>query len=459
MNKIRIRATTQLLLWGFLLLIICLNISGYFWGEYLSEVQYSYFYVLFVMSLVTVYYVQNESFTSLGFLFNACLFLFIGGRFIAIALGLGGEQVFTLNFMTQYTPSNSAKLEIYTRVMVFQIFLNIGYLILLKNDVVVKAEVENKKMPGTLLFIFVLFLFLLCLIEQYQMLVKAMSEGYLARYGNQAESYDAGSAFKYTLLSVFTGLLFATRKKFFIIINFIIYMSLATIIILIGARGAFVSTILMGVWLYGLHKKISLKKLVIIFFGLAGALLFIMNFSARGNYYSTELIESLLRFLYDQGNTLSVVGYVRTIPDYPVFAYISTFLPGSSFFASLFYGGSDLNSYMLSFPAYANYVANPSMYLAGYGLGWSIISSVEMFSGDILILFGIMSFFIGVFLKYANERAKTSSFWFGAVACLCAKMLFTARADIKTIIPLFIYYAVMYMLVSNFMKLLGNKHA
>ncbi|MCV5372730.1 hypothetical protein OFD18_31575, partial [Escherichia coli] len=89
-----------------------------------------------------------------------------------------------------------------------------------------------------------------------------------------------------TLLFVFTGLLFATCKKKYIIINFMIYMSLATIIILIGARGTFVSTILMGVWLYGLNKKISLKNLSIIFLSLAGILLIIMNFSARGNYYS-----------------------------------------------------------------------------------------------------------------------------------------------------------------------------
>lgn len=459
MNKIRIRATTQLLLWGFVLLLVCLNFSGLVLDEYLNDIQYSYIYVVFVISLVIIYYVQNESYTSLGFLFNTCLFLFIGGRFIATALGLGDESVFTLTFMTEYIPSNAEKLEIYTRVLTFQIFLNIGYLLLLKNDNPVKFEKQNSEMPGTALFIIVLFLFSLCLIEQYQMLAKAMSEGYLARYGDQAEGYDAGSAFKYTLLFVFTGLLFSTRKKFFIIINFIIYMSLATIIILIGARGAFVSTILMGVWLYGLHKKISLKKLAIMFLSLAGLLLFIMNFSARGNYYSSELIDSLLRFLYDQGNTLSVVGYVRTISDYPVFAYISTFLPGSSFFASLFYGGSDLNSYMLSFPAYANYVANPAMYFSGYGLGWSIISSAEMFSGDILIFFCMISLLIGMFLKYANEQAKTSSFWFGAVACLCAKILFTARADIKTIIPLFIYYIIMYMLMSNIIKLLRKRHA
>ncbi|EKK1111158.1 O28ac/O42 family O-antigen polymerase, partial [Escherichia coli] len=159
-----------------------------------------------------------------------------------------------------------------------------------------------------------------------------------------------------------------------------------------------------------------------------------------------------------QGNTLAVVGYVRTITDYPVFAYISTFLPGSSFFASMFHGGSDLNSYMLSFPAYANYVANPNMYFAGYGLGWSIISSVEMFSADILFIFCIFSVLIGMFLKFANEQAKRNSFWFGAVACLCAKILFTARADIKTIIPLFMYYAIMYLIISTAMRILRQRY-
>ncbi|HBC9936715.1 TPA: O28ac/O42 family O-antigen polymerase [Escherichia coli] len=458
MKQARIKPFSYLSLSFFVLFLIFLNISAVSFDEYLTDLQYSYAYVLFAISLVAVYYAQGESYTSLGFLFNTCLFLFIGGRFIATTFGIDSESVFTLDFMTTYIPTSDEKLEIYTRVVSFQIFLNLGYLFLRKEDSLLNLNKNNNSLPGRLLFLIVIVLFLLCLVEQYSMLSKAMSEGYLARYGDQAESYDAGAAFKYTLLFVFTGLLFATCKKKYIIINFMIYMTLATIIILIGARGAFVSTILMGVWLYGLNKKISLKKLSIIFLSLAGILLIIMNFSARGNYYSNELIDSLLRFLYDQGNTLAVVGYVRTITDYPVFAYISTFLPGSSFFASMFHGGSDLNSYMLSFPAYANYVANPNMYFAGYGLGWSIISSVEMFSADILFIFCIFSVLIGMFLKFANEQAKRNSFWFGAVACLCAKILFTARADIKTIIPLFMYYAIMYLIISTAMRILRQRY-
>lgn len=452
MRKEIIKPFSYLLLCFFILLLFLLNISAVLFDEYLTELQYSYIYVLFAISLVAIYYIQSESYTSLGFLFNTCLFLFIGGRFISAAFGIDNEPVFTLDFMTIYIPTEHEKLEIYTRVVSFQIFLNLGYLFLRKNDNLSKYNKDNNSLPAGFLFLIVMVLFLLCLVEQYSMLLKAMSEGYLARYGNQAESYDAGAAFKYTLLFVFTGLLFSTRKKTYIVINFMIYMTLATIIILIGARGAFVSTILMGVWLYGLNKKISLRKLAIIFLSLAGILLIIMDFSARGNYYSNEIVNSLLRFLYDQGNTLAVIGYVRTITDYPMFTYISTFLPGSSFFASMFYGGSDLNSYMLSFPAYANYVANPNMYFSGYGLGWSIISSVEMFSADILFIFCIFSFFIGMFLKFANEQAKKNSFWFGAVACLCAKILFSARADIKTIIPLFIYYSIMYLIIRTAMR-------
>ncbi|HAI0049389.1 TPA: hypothetical protein HIE89_004423, partial [Escherichia coli] len=62
MKQARIKPFSYLSLSFFVLFLIFLNISAVSFDEYLTDLQYSYAYVLFAISLVAVYYAQGESY-------------------------------------------------------------------------------------------------------------------------------------------------------------------------------------------------------------------------------------------------------------------------------------------------------------------------------------------------------------------------------------------------------------
>lgn len=225
----------------------------------------------------------------------------------------------------------------------------------------------------------------------------------------------------------------------------------------LGVRSAFLSFMLLAVWLF--HKRV--RRLSILAFVVLPVVLVVIAqsiwaFSARSGQttedISSKLIEfhkaiklsELERFVYYQSVSLLSIAVADKTSDYPLPAYVQTFVPGFGVAATL--TGHRISLPDLYFPIYMAKTSLPGNFSRGETMGWSIVSDMIVFSQRSTTLFVILSAIVGFGFAALIALAKHSALWFGALALIFPKLMMLPRAGLYSIFP---YLEVFFVIVGG----------
>lgn len=353
-------------------------------------------------------------------MFQLTFCLFIGGRFFAYLLNPNLDiEIFEPTFFFDYTVSSERKIEIYSYVLLFVIFSILGYSSVRKrngikpllNLSVGQTAAKNISKIGNILFP----IFCICTIySSLGMLVKAVSGGgYLVLYAGQSNEYAAGGSFIPNLILFFFSFAFVYGNESLRRNYLILYLFNSIINLMIGTRGGIGALFLFVIWLYSLRHKINLVKLGLVILGALVLLLCLFSFSVRadeegaGPFSLKTLMDAISIFLYTNGISLMVFDASRLIDTYPSVAYLQTFVPGATWLWGLM--GNSLQPQDFSFSYHMCYELNPSLFVSGSGLGWTILSDIYLFSFRCMPIFMLLSFIVGRLLGMLEVFLKNTA--------------------------------------------------
>lgn len=433
-----------------------------------SDLKFSVVYVL--IQSASIFLVWHVSGKKLGvyLMFLLTFSLFIGGRFFAYLLNPSLKlDIFAPTFFFDYFVSIERKQEIFSFVIFFIVFSTVGYSIFRRKEkikpyfnITMKEDVAKCiTKTGNFLFPFFAIGFLY---SSYIKLMTAMSGGgYLSLYLNQSDNYEAGGSFIPNLMLFFFAFAFVYGNKALKIKYLILYLSNSVLTLMIGSRGGIGALFLFIIWLYSLKHKIKLLNLFFAILVALIALFFLFSFSVRANEegYSlfdiNTLLYSISYFAYTNGISLMVFDASRLIDSYPFIAYVQTFIPGATFFWGLL--GNSLAPQDIMFSYRMCYELNPSLFVNGSGLGWTILSDLYVFSFGNIILFIALSLGVGCLfgmLENFSEKYKLYSYITFYVFMKC--MLLPRGAGL---IPELVYglvYLLFFCVVFYFLKNYGR---
>lgn len=456
-NIIRINNIISLVLmlcfWLFFFILDFFQISLRF-----SDLEWSIFYCLIIFIIIFLRKINRGNLISLYSLFFLTSVIFIGGRFVAIALGYDSRPLFELDFFIYRILNQEQASQLFYLVIIGFLSLEIGYYLSVlfvprakkykkENDVFLK----NNKI---LLYFFIIVLFTLLSKNLFSAFNAVSSGGYLALFQEvQNSKYNSNfSSLLKTLFSASTGI-FLTQESQKIRTLFLILMGLYFVIdMLLGGRGGFVCYLIFLLWYthdYGFRevniiKFITYIVLILLFLSTLFGLI-----SLRSPDISNDsLYQRVLSLIYDQGVSLLVFNESTYIQNYPIVPFFQNFIPGFSFLYSKFLG--DLYPYDISFGAFISYELNPQLYNMGYGLGWAFFADTYRYSDGNIIFYSIFIALFSIFINYLQFNLLKNIYVKIITISLVIPLLFLPRSGLFTIFPLIPYILVLFILIKNF---------
>lgn len=407
---------------------------------------------LLITNFMLVFYIVNignkvkgfinlQSFFLLGFL------LFFMGRFVALMLDESiYTDVFCMSFIFYYC----------------EVFPNIAYLMLVLNLILVsyalafiikpktyykkfvKPVISRKRILVIYIITFISLIFVSRLL--IDSIILAITQGYMALYVNQAESYQtpygllvstvsiAGMAVIYSVKNHVRPLLFNTI--------FTIFILTSLLSILTGSRSAFISSLLLIIWHFYKNKNMSMLKyfiLSLLFIAIIYSVDFVASISGARpvDQKNSDFIQIVSSSLFNQGTTLMIFNSSIKIESYPLLGYIKTLLPGIQILFPPF-GISERHEFDWS--SYMTYHENRAAYNEGFGLGWSIFSDFYILSFKFLPLFCLMIYFFGRLTIYVSSA--DSIFKKGLLFICIISFFGLSRSSISPLIFTIIVYTI-----------------
>ncbi|WP_310731364.1 O-antigen polysaccharide polymerase Wzy [Burkholderia pseudomultivorans] len=431
-------------MWGGLGIVLVAQYLLCLAGLEISDFGYSVEIV--IMIILTGFSVRaiGGNYASLYLLFSSSFFLFICGRFIALFLGYESDEgAFDLNWMTSYVANESARNMTFLYLALFVCSFNFFYFV---RDYAHGFKGGVLKVNVPLIFLFVILFSIIQIARSAGTLIVALQKGYEAIYTSQAGEYSAGSATLSIFFFVSVSLAFTTDRKWLRRLAIGLLILSAVLSLMAGARGGFVSMLLLLIWLYGRNRSVNFKKVLLFFLCVGGGLALAMQFSARGGgHENLSAVQVPLAFIYSQGVSLGVFSYSQTISAFPLPAYFQSLFPGALFFLNLASNGVNLHD--ANFQNFLSWTADPGKYELGFGLGWTLLSDLYVYSEGFLPIFIIFSGLCGAGLRWLDDRSLTSSMWAAVCVGLSSKLFMLPRSSISTIISFMVYFVIFYVLV------------
>lgn len=436
-------------------LISCIFSLLLLYNNKVEDIVISIIFVInYILSISIVWTINNKK-INLFVLFFLTFGLFIGGGFLACLLDHDLDPFQPLNFYS-YTVDYKSKIEIVTYVLLFMYMTTCGYF----------ASYQYKREPKFLPFqsassiainkflrILQIPLALIVVVFSVKFVWEGLQSGYLEHFvAGQSDEYS-GSTLDNLIkqwISIFLGLAIAFGEKRTKVAYLILFSVLSLANLYVGSRSNFGVLLLILLWLYSEHHKVSLKKLGL---GLVLAMflmIFLFSFSVREANISRAKIpifDAIAFFIQMQGSSLMVFDASKSIESYPLLPYFQSFIPGSSFFYSLI-SGESLNPWDVTFSKYMCYNLNPQLYFEGYGLGWSILSDLYLFSGRMLPFFVFLSFIWGYFVGKLEIWSSMARFYRFISVTLSTTLLLLPRGGFNSFFPLLIYSIVTWIFIN-----------
>ncbi|RRD91306.1 O-antigen polysaccharide polymerase Wzy [Conchiformibius steedae] len=310
--------------------------------------------------------------------------------------------------------------------------------------------IENQKQVLLLTFLLIVGVYLI--FNGWKKIYIAISEGYMALYAGQAESYQTPvnlflSSFFLAGLAIVANITENQKILFVRVLIGIFLLNLAQLI-LTGARGGAISSILFLMWYLTKDRRISVHHYVFLFLGLGLLVSFlnaIASFSGARAFAGGEMDvwKSFVNVFYEQGGTMMLVNSSLYIQEISFWAYIKTIVPGIQFFYSYF---DIYDRYLFDWSSALAYQENKFMYEQGFGLGWSILSDFYLLSFKVVPIYYILFLLFGTFLKYLTTD-NFSPFRKGILFIMVSYVFSLSRSSISPVIFCIVIYSLMFFLV------------
>lgn len=382
-------------------------------------------------------------------LFIACICLFIGGRFIAHAMGFDLSVLkMESSFFSVHRPDfvtidldakEGLSLSIYIATCLHA--MHAGYMYSIRNEPTIPARSEylewtaSLKIPAVILALVSSLAFLTSFPEMYK---SVHSEGYISLYKATSSDFTTRgiTASQYGLLLAL-GLAFASRSKW---LGWIVLGLLAiyyTANLQLGVRGGIMGFALLCIWLFHIKiKRIDRIALVGIPLILAGLLLFSV-LGPRAANAGPDISIYLPWFIDNQGLTALYIHSAMQIDTYPALAYLHSIFPATPTVAALL--GTSVPLDQLYFGQYLSKTTlSGDAYQQGFGMGWSLLSDFYAYTLWIPGLYIIAAAGFGAALQKLIE--STNPLVFGAQVMIFVKIMLLPRTGLYSVIPFLLAY-------------------
>lgn len=418
--------------------------------------------------------------------FLGTVLLFIGGRFVAMAMGIEASIFSDYSYVPVELDGVEAN-RLMSLVVATLLAMHAGYMAVraLEHRNLLRFPADPPRPELTLPVLAVLAvagtLSVVGILQHYD---ACMRIGYLGLYQNQGTDNlaRAASIGQYGLI-LGTGLAFASPRRPLHVLATLMLGGYFAAYLGFGMRGGFLAFVLLATWL--VHTRVrrlnllTMALVALVMFGLAQ--LFIttgcraVEGPAVGLVQTTtalpdpaeqslgEVVGTLRDriglsgagwFAYLQGSTLVYTGLAMRLEDYPAAAFFQTTVPGFSQIAKLFEPGIDSRS--LYFPHFLSYTYSPEMYGKGMGIGWSLFADFHVFSAGHPAIYLPMAFLVGFGFHYLLRASQRSAFFFGALVCVFMKVMLLPRSGLYSVLPYFTVYGALFMGACIFFRLLAR---
>ena len=382
-------------------------------------------------------------------LFISCICLFIGGRFIAHAMGFDLSILkMESNFFSVHRPDfvtinldakEGLGLSIYIATCLHA--MHAGYMFSLRNKPTIpvpSVDLEwttSLRIPAVILAIASSLVFLNSFPEVYR---SVHSDGYISLYKTTTSDFTTRgvTAAQYGLLLAL-GLAFASRSKW---LGWVILGLLAiyyTANLQLGVRGGIMGFALLCIWLFHIKiKRIDRIALVGIPLILAGLLIF-AALGPRAAHFGPNISLFLPWFIDNQGLTALYIHAAMQIDTYPALAYFHSIFPATPTAAALW--GVSVPLDQLYFGQYLSKTTlSGDAYQQGFGMGWSLFSDFYAYTLWIPGLYLIAAAGFGAALQ--KLVASTNPLVFGAHVMIFVKIMLLPRTGLYSVIPFLLAY-------------------
>jgi hypothetical protein len=381
--------------------------------------------------------------------FIACISLFVGGRFVAHAMGfdlsiLGMENnlfsVHRPDFATIDLNANEG-LHLSLYIVLCLHAMHAGYMFFLwKTPKVAPRSIDlewttSLRVPTIILATVSSLVFILAFPEAYR---SVHSDGYISLYKASSTDFTmrGSTAAQYGLLLAL-GLAFASRTKWlgWCVLGLLALYYAANL--QLGIRGGIMGFALLCFWLFHTKiRRIDRIALVGIPIILAGLLMF-AALGPRAAHFGENTAVYLPWFIDNQGLTALYIHSAIQIDTYPALAYLHSIIPAAPSIAALF--GSTIPLDQLYFGQYLSKTTlSGDAYQQGFGMGWSILSDFYAYTLWVPGLYLIAAAAFGIAL--AKLINSTNPLVFGAHVMIFVKIMLLPRTGLYSVIPFLITY-------------------
>ncbi len=418
-------------------------------------------YLLIINFFISFFIVNmnnlNTNLINMQSIFLFGFLIFFLGRFVAFLLDPSlYDTLFCTDFIFNYCSSSTdinfliflLNLILIAFSMAFLSGVNVSKNI---NELDTQNIFINKKKVG---LIYILF-FLSLGISFYQRLdsiALAISDGYMALYVNQAESYETPFVMLFSvLLSCSLALLYSLRKNlnskiFGVAVG--LYILNLLLGIMTGSRAAFIGGLILLTWIIFRDKQVK-KIFYIAGIGTCVLIVGVVNWlaglsGARAFGESSSLLETVSETIYSQGITLMVFNSSVHAEGFPILGAIKTIIPGIQVVFPLF---GFTQRYEFDWSSYMTFIENKNAYQEGFGLGWSIYSDFYIFSLGFLPLFYL---FIYLFGRLIVILSKSSGYYNEGVIFIFVLTLFSInRGQLSPLIFSMVIYSLLCLFIGT----------
>lgn len=425
-----------------------------------TDYQFSLYYCLLSFASLFVVWKNNNG-ISFFFLFLVTFNLFIGGRFFVTVLDPEFVSPFTPTFFYSYNVDVNRKISLMSYVYTYLYFLTLSNFFVIDlfkfklpriNTIVGLNRTQIFQLSKWMYPL----LFGLLIIMGFQSILHAFSVGYgVLASDRTTEEYSVSIIGKFApmLLIIIIALVDVYNPK--LLKRYILLYVIYSIIILIsGARAVFGCVILVCIWLYSKTHVVKLKNLFIVGALSIVILLLLFSFSSRGSGLDDfQLLDGVKWFAWLQGISLMVFDSCRFYDDYPLPALFQNFIPGFSYVLTKFIHVYPQEATM---QGYMCYHLNPELYGQGYGLGWTTLSDLYVYSNGNIFVFSILSYIIGSIISTLEKCSLQSKFFYYLLITMAPNLLLMSRGPLSI---LFIQpiYSIFFLAVFIFLFKLVNQ--
>ncbi|MBN2991563.1 hypothetical protein JWR97_09380 [Pseudomonas cedrina subsp. fulgida] len=379
--------------------------------------------------------------------FLACTGLFVGGRYVAHAIGYDPmdnkwpSTMFSVNmpyFIVMSLTSEEA-LRLTSYIVTCLLSLHAGYMFAIAYRGISFGSVDSRlnnflKFPALILAILSFSVFLISFPEVYHV---AHTQSYTSIYKGSADFTTRGStAAQYGLLLAL-GLAFASKIKWLSYLTLCMLGIYYAASMSVGVRGGMMGFALLFVWVVHTQIRPINRFAIIAIPVLMAALMFLSSFGVRDFHFGEHASNLLPWFIDNQGHTALYIFSATQVDSYPAIAYLHSMFPVAPMIAKIIglsipldelYFGQYLSKLYLVDGAYQN----------GNGMGWSLFADFYAYSLGVPLLYIPIALVFGAALsKLVNS---TNTLVFGAHVMLFVKIMLLPRTGLYSIIPFVIAY-------------------